>query len=538
MPPLVHTSLRQMTFLAAGLSLLQILLFTLARGVVLDEHVNDLLHVGDGAARIALGQRPHVDFKSPIGALYFGVAPWLAPGTTDIARITKATALIWSLGLGGVYLWLWWSRIRTPVALLILPAILLVGLGPRVIGASAETLSWAVPYNRWGMLGLALAMLFALPTKSVTRSTTILDAVAMAVLCLALFFLKITFGLAAASALGVAALAYRGLRPAVIATAIVGASVLFAIELASSIVTAYARDVADVVMSPLRSTRSVGRLLATMIEYGNNLMLVLLLGVATALAPISLRDKLVIGAMTMIAVASAKQNHGHYALPLIGPLALLLAQARYAPWSDPRLPAALLGGGLLYFGAMLANQQWALLTQIRASFKPRPAAFITPSTPSAIRAQQVLDGVRPRDLPGITYNCIAKPSAGAPPRNWLAATCRPTPHEYLETLRHAASLMDRLGVSPQARVHTLDQINPLWWISGRRPPPGVELWEFDLDARKNLAHISAFADYVFVPAYSIEPSVGAELKARWQPHLERQATLLETDTLWQVWKVR
>jgi hypothetical protein len=523
---------------AVVLTVANVALFLLARGLVLDEHVNDLLHIADGASRIALGEHPHVDFRSPIGVLFFGAAPWASGAPLDVASLVRGLSLTWTAALVTLYLWVWWSRIGGAPALLVVPAIVIIGLGPRVLAMTSDSLTWAVPYNRWGMLGLALIMMFALPRRTANARHEYVDAAVIALALLALFFLKITFAAAAFAALLVIAIVRNDVRNALLVGTALALAVLALVDWQTGTVSAYLANVTEVARSPLRPTRTVGRVLALFFENGANLIVCLALIAATLATPLPWRERLLIIALTFIALGAAKQNHGHYALTLAAPVALLLRPIFTGDRIVDAIRHGSLGVAVVYFGAMLANQQWGLLQLFRSSFAVSAQAAQTRTLTTDVAAT-ALNRVLPRTIPGITYNCVAPPGAPTPERTtWAAAACRPAPFEYLETLRHAARLTEQLGIPRSARVHTLDQINPVWWVSGRRSPKTIELWEFDADANKPLTKLSTFADFVFLPAYSIEPSVGAELKSRWQPHLEAQAQLVHVDALWQVWQVR
>jgi hypothetical protein len=166
----------------------------------------DLFIVLDGAWRVLQGQRPHVDFYTPLGPLMymiFAAGLWLRG--LDVRGVGLA------LGITGLIVGLWaWrlSRRRmggvASVAMSWMMALLVIT--PRPIGYDFRLVSHASSFNRLGYALLGLVAIESLWVNDRNSSAPMRDwggAASTGLLCAALLFLKITYGLAAIALVGV-----------------------------------------------------------------------------------------------------------------------------------------------------------------------------------------------------------------------------------------------------------------------------------------------------------------------------------------------
>jgi hypothetical protein len=166
----------------------------------------DLFIVLDGAWRVLQGQRPHIDFYTPLGPLMymiFAAGLWLRG--LDVRGVGLAlgiTGLI--VGLGAWRL----SRRRmgamASVAISWMMALLVIT--PRPIGYVFRMVSHASSFNRLGyaLLGLvAIESLWVEEPNSGASARDVGGAMSTGLLCAVLLFLKVTYGLAAIGLVGV-----------------------------------------------------------------------------------------------------------------------------------------------------------------------------------------------------------------------------------------------------------------------------------------------------------------------------------------------
>jgi hypothetical protein len=181
---------------------------------------HDVFLVLDGAWRMIQGQRPHIDFYSPLGALPSAVAVFgLAVGGHRFGSIVHGTALVafvlgaWTLAL---------ARFRlsaVPAALATLVVTFLV-LGTHPLGFDVAQTDYAMQYNRYAFAMLAMVWLEAYAPARGRRGEHFGGASTGALVGLLLFLKLNFFGLAAV--VGGARLLARGGRRPWLAGAAVG----------------------------------------------------------------------------------------------------------------------------------------------------------------------------------------------------------------------------------------------------------------------------------------------------------------------------
>ena len=120
----------------------------------------DVLHLLDGVTRMRMGQWPHVDFATPLGALaYLPVSAWGDLGLGRAMALSHATAAAVCLP---ALVWIGLSRLRLGMALA-LGAVVLVTAATLAWSPDSQGATAAMSYNHWGwalvMQGLALMLL-------------------------------------------------------------------------------------------------------------------------------------------------------------------------------------------------------------------------------------------------------------------------------------------------------------------------------------------------------------------------------------------
>lgn len=154
---------------------------------------HDLWVAMDALSRVQAGHRPHVDFPSPLGPVYYwvnGAALWIEP--LSIRSIVWGSVLFTALAL--VFTVVLLARVLPLPALALVAALVATtGLSVRDLDATlfVQPASYLAPYNRWGWaLMVPVALRLALPIPGRDRPGAVATGVAIAILML----LKASFG--------------------------------------------------------------------------------------------------------------------------------------------------------------------------------------------------------------------------------------------------------------------------------------------------------------------------------------------------------
>lgn len=235
----------------AGLLVLGTLPAIVKGGLYLTNYEGDALHLADIVLRMAAGQRPHIDFMTPLGV--FSVWPIAAVHRAGV-DVGQAFVLAQAGFAGLVGIVIWWSAVTrlpryTAYAFAASSMALLTSLAH---GYDVPNLAVSMHYNRWAWgLTFAAVLMAALPPVGAPRPRT--EGVVMAVIVWCLAFLKVTFAVALAPAI-LLILLIRGETRTVLAGVMAGI-VLAALTLVVpgySSVAAYVGDLFAALRAPLR----------------------------------------------------------------------------------------------------------------------------------------------------------------------------------------------------------------------------------------------------------------------------------------------
>ncbi len=231
------------TALLGGLSILK-------SGIYINKFEGDAFHLMDILTRMELGQKPHIDFQTPIGSLAFWpIAPF------------------WGFGAGRAF-----AAGQLLVAVLLLPAIYRVALSRLgrgwaeffalsmvvlvtavTYGGDAAHVSVSMHYNRWAWAVASVAVVAAvLPPRA--PGWAILDGVIVGLCFAALALLKATYLVALLPGV-VVALAARGARAELLWAAIAGAlaALVAGLSMGFESYAGYIGDISAVAAADLRN---------------------------------------------------------------------------------------------------------------------------------------------------------------------------------------------------------------------------------------------------------------------------------------------
>ncbi|MEM9428213.1 MAG: hypothetical protein AAGA32_01790 [Pseudomonadota bacterium] len=164
-------------------------------GLYITGHDGDLIHMLDLVARWAEGERPHIDFMTPLGAL--SIWPFAAfveagygPGTAF--RLSQSAV---TLALLPAILWTVWSRLEGTLATVVGVGLVLLSMA-LVFGGTVPSISISMYYNRWAWaLAALIVLLIFLPARPGWRAP-LLDGVLIGMAGAVLVLLKVTYAVA------------------------------------------------------------------------------------------------------------------------------------------------------------------------------------------------------------------------------------------------------------------------------------------------------------------------------------------------------
>lgn len=226
-------------------------------GLYITNYEGDALHLADIALRMLSGERPHLDFMTPLGALAF----WpIVLGLHLGAGLGLAFAIgqtLFALGAGILVWWAAWTRF-TPRLAYAFSAACVVLLTSLSHGASSQMIAISMHYNRWAWV-LAFVAIVIATLRPRGAPSPIPDGAVIAAAMSGLAFLKATYFVAFAPAILLVLLLRRDvpvLRAAVLWGLLVGASVGVALGRAS--LEAYVEDLLLVAEGVVRQSPGLG----------------------------------------------------------------------------------------------------------------------------------------------------------------------------------------------------------------------------------------------------------------------------------------
>ncbi len=493
--------------------------------LLIGQHEGDTLHFLDMVTRMVAGERPHVDFSTPIG--FLAVAP--------VAVIASA-----GIGAGKSFI-----LAQLVVALVLLPAILRAAVSrfvgawqaafglavvvlccALVYGGTGDALSISMHYNRWGWaVGYVVLALSLLPPKGAPRP--VLDGALIGAGMAALALTKITFLVGFAAPVALAFMLNRdgrGFLAALVAAVVVlAAPMLWA---GPGLLPSYIGDLLDVVRSNSRQYPglSLAQVVAAPLLIGASLVLMAAvvvlrrsaIGQSDAVAAARMRAGLLVLTLAPGLIYITYQNFGNDPLWLflLG-LMLFAWQPGPAETADAarRLRPAFLILGTVAFSLGLGSMVNLATSPFRHLAVDE--AETAPLVPGLAMADDLL-GYSLR-----LYQTDARVALESDENRlgrWPDLADRDPPglvnDELIDTCSLEAGLtawyvtvaqdLEQAGFGGRA-IFVADVINPLALYGGFRPLPGAAPWHYS-----GLPGLEG-ADVILVPRCAIAPHVRADI---------------------------
>ena len=169
----------------------QALLIWSVGNVFVNAHELDVLHALEGALRVADGERPHLDFMTPLGVMTFAPLAWLLDlGLGRGAAIAFSGVLIAAILLPAMF-WVGITRLSGRLRL-VWGASLILLITASVFGDTTANNSFSMYYNRWSW-AVVFILLTSIILPSNKEKTETPDGVVIGAGMAFLVLCKITF---------------------------------------------------------------------------------------------------------------------------------------------------------------------------------------------------------------------------------------------------------------------------------------------------------------------------------------------------------
>ncbi|MEM9319233.1 MAG: hypothetical protein AAGA70_09525 [Pseudomonadota bacterium] len=460
--------------------------------LLINIHSGDVLHLLDILGRWSLGQRPHQDFMTPIGALAFLPIWALTSAGMSVGMALICAQVILGAVIGSAALFIALRRVDWPYAtgLALIAMVLTMAL---VDSDLTLAISMSLHYNRWAWaLGLTAVFAACLPA----RNGEFADGLILGTIAISLLLIKATYFAAFAPVVLLALCLTQQVRTLV--TALVTALGLAGLTTAAwgiGFWQAYLQDLLTVAFSESRSAP------------GSSLQAILIAPNYVAATGLALAAVILLrlnglktqGLLVLLIIPAGAyvtyQNFGNDPL-YIALLALLLAVwLRDVPVTGPRLPLAAIAAALaMSTGPSLINLASSPIRMAQLS----AADYV----PLVIGSAQHRDLLVSRDAANNARHRVILTEGF---RSYYSHEPEPPLEFRGEVMRHctsavaasyyasiAADLTER-GLAQNSAIFTADLINPLWLYGPYLPVPNGAPWHYS-----GLPGLSR-ADFVLVP---------------------------------------
>ncbi|MXQ06716.1 hypothetical protein GQ651_02540 [Alphaproteobacteria bacterium GH1-50] len=486
------------SLVAAALAfvLLAVLVSTQSRAgcVCLESFGVDTLFILDILSRVSVGETPHVDFTTPIGALPFWAVGRGGGPLPDDFILMQGVFTAFVMGAGA---WLALSRLGPFATLTLLCSVAV--LGTSLTSSADPGVTMALYYNRWGWIAaLVLAVSVAVPPTRPNRPWA--DGLCFGTLALALLLTKITFFVAVSPLAAIVLLSRRDwVRFTAAAVSFAAGMAIVALLAGTEFWPAYLDDLIWVATNPIRLTPGVS---------AADILSAPEVWAAAAAVLLAFRFRgPATGTLALLAAGAALfiqlQNFGAAPLWTIGAVTLSLVLVKIA---RSKVESLSWGAAAIVFGGFALLQLTPMvLGTIRTVDTAKSDAFV-PMLPGVAR----LDGLR---VPAFHIGPIVRsPSSDGAPVPIQSESCLVT-GGYIG---HLTDVAETLAHVP-GPVFVADAQSPYWMVNGQPPLPGAAPWNYA--SLKGLEH----ATHIAVPTCAFKPSYQRALLRR----IDTEGLLLE-----------
>lgn len=434
----------------------------------------DVLHTILGAERIRMGEVPHSDFHTPIGALAFYLLAWLTSFSGDIVYTLKLSNVV----VGGMVLALsiWLAVTRLSQISFLLVGIYLVMLSMSFSWDEAEAgVTFAMYYNRWSWCLFIFALLLCIAPRQPSKTKDLTDAVILAFIFFALAFIKVSFFVSVLVGTAIAATVFGRSRIFLLAVPIgvLVSGLAIGLDIMPLSLSGYLQDIIDAARSPIR-VRSMtdiadAPLLAKNIGQTLAVLVLILICFRLKLWEIFILTGMILG----FSAANTVQNYGNGLAGFFAAAILALefiVSRKDFPEMDRTLAVA---AAAFIFAAALPLVYYSQLTLVAVSTENEEmiAPFSEPSRLSSFRTKKPTEEIEPGEK---LFHYAEPKMIGT---ETIESCAIVEDHlVYLQSLSEATDALWEIGLQPEDKVVSFGLINPFWLTTGTAPIPGGHLW--------------------------------------------------------------
>lgn len=499
----------------------------------------------DALYRLELGQVPHVDFKTPLGALQFYVPHFFNSIFSDSVISLKASLFSYAVVFGAVAFLTTVRRFPPFIALLISVYVsLLVGV-PAMFGAEPSQTTMAMHYNRlgWATLLIVTVMTFQPTEKNTSQSTLLVEAILVGALIFFAAFTKVTYFAAVLAVLVFYSLIFRKKLSAISIPAFFAVSFCIAWWVFNlSQVNGYIRDileVAEVSSGKFRGKSLLFDLKGELITFFIGFSLLVLLAIdRKSIRLIAFRHCLMALSLAFIGLALFNQNFQYVGLPLL--FYPWLAFFKLSQLTDllPKLYVKAISFAVI-----------SLITIPTISDRVRNLVFFSKGDALKERGIEFGDG-----LQGWALSDALHPYHSDLLSNGQIVI---ESDDFREAIQHFNSnywrsstvahsyiigrqlILELFGPKKGIVIENLDFTNVYPSYLGTPPPPGRQLaqsWGREISEANISAAISAldYVDVIMVPSFPQNPSTAENLMTHFGAYIEQNFELVSDTAYWKI----
>jgi hypothetical protein len=530
------------------------LLLVLPGGTFFTYAPHDTFIFVDAAYRLAHGQLPNLDYRTPLGVLsavlpYFGL---MIGGSFAAAMPVALAAAL--LVLSPMLVWVLATRFRVYLAVPVGALLILLVAAPLITGDVPSRITMAMWYNRLGWAVLSVLLLMWMPPNAQRPRAWLVDGIVAAALVLILVYTKITFGLIAIAFLAIWFALVRGARPAAALAGLICIAAAGGIELVWQLHRPYLDDILFAAQAGPPVRGGLVQLLRTPLKFAGEVALLgLVIAQLVALRRASVRDCVFFAFVLAGSLLIINQNSEDASLAcLIAALAVAAERVcrtgGLEAGTTPRIArVASFGLVLALIAEPLVYRSYALLMHYQEARNhlddpTRPLSLAGFSSKEYKNYAIVSHG--PEVLQAITRPGLDDATAFAllRDRTFIGAPNLLSTTEYLYTIGQGVNALSSLDYQDKL-IFNFDIVNPFPFVLGTPPQRGA-LYCHHLDRQYSLttflpAEVALGAvEIVLIPKFPMEIRDRAALLHLYGDYLRAQFAATVDTPYWTVWTRR
>ena len=487
----------------------------------------------DGAHRLSMGQTPHIDFHTPLGAAAYLLPYWGLLQKGSYAGSLELASFLVAAVLTLFSILLLRGRSTALFSVITIFFLSLIVAVPMNVGTQGTIITHAMYYNSWGWAALTIAFITYITPRSYSTNRLALEAVLLALLIVFLFYLKVSYFVFALVFLFVLAFASRRQLHLAINTVVISLVFWVLIEWQFGLTRPYIEDLRAAIIASGAMRQGLFSSVAD--NVGEFLLVITALSIMVLKKAVRWSDFLFVAFVGSAGLVILNQNAQSQNIVVI--LAVLLwayaVTLRTNEAGESRLPVFDAGDVRLMAILLILFIAPTSISGIRGIYS------LTMGVATGAYQNQVttlhgvyvgekksyLEEVHAEADPVLLFNKLR-----ADLQQWLSQG------EYVQTINEGLRLFEAQNVQ-SGKIVTFDQANPFNFLTGGPPPKNDYSW---FHAGRNIsknAHESAqdlFEDvsYIMMPTFPMSYNTTRLLWEIYGEYVEREYVVLAKSMYW------